>query len=297
MTYPPVGGPGQQAGAVPVCPRHPKRESYVRCQRCERPVCPECQRPAAVGVQCVDCVRESAKSQPVARTVFGGRTGMTPPRLTQSIIAVCVVAQVLELVLGTDAFTDNLTFVPSKALAEPWRFVTTAFVHSPTFLLHIVFNMYALWMIGPYLETLLGRVRFAALYLLSAIGGSVGFLVLASPSAAPGAPWNSGALGASGAIFGLFAALLIVNRKLGRDSAGIIGIIVINGVIGFIVPGIAWQAHLGGLLTGAAVTFALVGPSRERRSVLQPTGVAAVVLLLVLLISLKVSTVPTGLLG
>lgn len=296
MTYPPAGGPGQQAGPVPVCPRHPNRESYVRCQRCERPVCPECQRPAAVGVQCVDCVRSQARSMPAARTVFGGRAGSTA-RVTQVIIAACVLLQFVELSAG-NSFIGKYTFVPYLALAEPWRFVTSAFLHSTQlFPFHILFNMYALWIIGPYLEQLLGRVRFIALYLLSAIGGSVGYLLLAGPSFAPGSAWVSGALGASGAVFGLFAALLVVNRKLGRDTAGIVGLIVINGAMGFIIHGIAWQAHLGGLLTGAAVTFALVGPSRERRSLLQPAGVAAVVVLLALLVSLKVSSVPAGLIG
>lgn len=297
MTYPPAGDAGQHTGAVPVCPRHPGRESYVRCQRCERPVCPECQRAAAVGVQCVDCVREHARTMPAARTVFGGRAGNAPPRVTQSIIGICAAVFVIQLVRG-NAFTNDFTFAPWEAVAQPWRFLTSAFLHSPTFIPHIFFNMYALWVIGPYLEGLLGRLRFAALYLISAVGGSVGYFLLA-PATPPdqGLAWWTGALGASGAIFGLFAGLLLVNRKLGRDTAGIIGLIVINGALGFIISGVAWQAHLGGLVTGAAVTAALTYPPREQRAVLQPAGLLAVLLLLLLLVLWKVSTVPAGLLA
>jgi membrane associated rhomboid family serine protease len=173
--------------------------------------------------------------------------------------------------------------------------LTAAFLHSPDFLLHIVFNMYALWMIGPYLEALLGTARFAALYLLSALGGSVGCFVLAVPGF-DSLSWLRGTVGASGAIFGLFAALLMVNRRLGRDSVGIIGVIVINGVLGF-MPGlnIAWQAHLGGLITGALAAGVLAYSPAQRRSVLHPLGLAAVLVLLLTLTAIKVALVPAGL--
>jgi hypothetical protein len=84
------------APSAPVCPRHPERESYVRCQRCERPVCPECQRPAAVGIQCVDCVREHSRSQPQVRSTFGGRVHGGRPVVTLTLIGACVLAYLLQ---------------------------------------------------------------------------------------------------------------------------------------------------------------------------------------------------------
>lgn len=289
---------GGGAAQIPVCPRHPDRESYVRCQRCERPVCPECQRPAAVGIQCVDCVRAGSKSVRTARTVFGGQVGNRTPQVTKAIVGLCVLAYLMEWLVG-DTFTAALVYAPSLTLAEPWRMLTAAFLHAPpyystTALLHILLNMYALWMIGPYLETLLGPVRFAALYLLSAFGGSVGYLLLANPNSADS--WQTPTVGASGAIFGLFAALLLVNRRLNRDNAGIIGVLVINALLVFMPTlSIAWQAHLGGLVTGALVTAILAYTPQQRRSVLHPAGLITVGILLLALTAVKIATVPAAL--
>ena len=290
MSTPAEGGTSGGAwGSVPVCPRHPDRESYVRCQRCERPVCPECQRPAAVGIQCVDCVRQQSRGTRQVRTVFGGGVVGTKPRATQGIIAVCVVAYIFQILPGSTV-TDDLSFVPAFALSEPWRFITSAFLHAPHVPLHIAFNMYALWLVGPYLENLLGRVRFLVLYLVSAFGGSVFFLLLASPFKPQ--QWFGGAVGASGAVFGLFAALVVVNRRLGRESRSIIIVIVINALLSFI-PGIAWQAHLGGLLTGAAVAAVLAyAPAGPRRTLIQAAGVLLVMAVLFALIAYKVASVP-----
>lgn len=300
MTFDPTGGAtSDQADAVPVCPRHPGVVSYVRCQRCERPVCPACQRPAAVGVQCVDCVRQQSKGVRSARTVLGGRAGSSSPVVTRSIIAVCVALYLLQW--RSARVTDDLSFVPYRAVAEPYRFLTSAFLHAPPpMLLHIALNMYALWMLGPYLEQVLGRLRFAALYLLSALGGSVGFFLLATPSDTDG-NWLAGALGASGAVFGLFSAVLVINRRLGRETGGVAGIILINLAFGF-WPGlnIAWQAHLGGLVTGALVSLVLAaraGAPSVRRGQVQAAGLLGVAVLLVLLTVVKVLTVPSGLLA
>jgi membrane associated rhomboid family serine protease len=276
--------------ADPVCPRHPGRVSYVRCQRCERPVCPECQRPAAVGVQCVDCVREGSKGVRTARTVFGGSAiGTGKPRVTQTIIVICLLAFVAQR--GSDEFSDQFLYRPFTTVAEPWRMITSAFLHSPSQLLHILFNMWALWLTGPYLEGLLGRARFAALYLLSAFGGSVFLLLLASPNNLE--QWFRGAYGASGAVFGLFAALFVVNRRLRLDTAGIVVIIGINAVIGFL-PGmnIAWQAHLGGLVTGLLAGAVLAYAPKERRTPFQIAGLAAVLVLLLAAVAVKVAMYP-----
>ncbi len=269
-----------QAGPeVPVCPRHPDREAYVRCQRCGRPTCPECQRPAAVGIQCVDCVREGAKTVRQARTVFGGAVTDGRPRATMWIIGICAAVYLVQYV--RPSLTSQIAFVPALGTSEPWRFLTSAFAHAG--LAHIGFNMYALWIMGTYLEPMLGRVRFVVLYLLSAFGGSVMYLLLAAPQSVPDAlrdgpgAWWTPAVGASGAVFGLFGAFLVLQRRLGRSAAGMWVLIGINAVIGFI-PGfhIAWQAHLGGLLTGAAGAAVIAYAGRGGRGATAPMGAAAV---------------------
>ncbi len=303
MTQPPASPPSGPAaggatpsGAVPVCPRHPDRESYVRCQRCERPVCPECQRAAAVGFQCVDCVKEQAKTIRTGRTTFGGQVQRGGVNATMVIIGLCGVAYAGQWLAPGLRVTERFMFVPAYALREPWLFLSSAFLHSPGFLLHIVFNMYALWLGGPYLEHLLGRARFVTLYLLAAVGGSVGLFVLATPSATS-ASWWTGAVGASGAVFGIWGAIMVIHRRLGRDNGGMIALLVVNTVIGF-VPGlnIAWQAHLGGLITGALCGAVLAYTPPARRAVLHPAGLAAVAVLLVALVAAKAATVPAGLL-
>ena len=155
--------------------------------------------------------------------------------------------------------------------------------------------MYALYICGQYLEPLLGRVRFVGLYVVSAIGGSVGYLLLADPSLPTNGianAWFTPTVGASGAVFGLFAALVVLNRKLGVSSAGVFALIGINAVLGFVVPGIAWQAHLGGLVTGAAAAAVLVFAPKERRHLIQWAGLAGVLVLLVALTLVKFGTVP-----
>jgi membrane associated rhomboid family serine protease len=287
----PTAYPQQQT--TPVCPRHPDRVAYVRCQRCGQPVCPECQRPAAVGVQCVDCVRQQAKTVRTTRTVFGGNVTDTPV-VSYAIIAICVLVFVLQT--ADPSVTEQIVFDGGAARHEPWRFLTAAFAHGG--ITHILFNMLALWMVGAqYLERLLGGLRYAAVYLVSAIGGSVVYMLFTSQRAIPYAPpyqdfWGPGTVGASGAVFGLFGALLVLNRHLGRSSAGMYATIGINAVIGFVVPGIAWQAHLGGLLTGAAVAAVIAATSRAERRRWQWPGVAFVLVVLVAVAFAKYAASP-----
>ena len=283
MSY---GIPAAEPSAqIPVCPRHPDRPSYVSCQRCGRPACPECQRAAAVGFQCIDCVNESKRTTPAVRTVYGGAVASDKPLVTYGIIALCAVLYVLQWLIPGDEVYQNLAFAtvyatPEYGVFEPWRMLTSAFLHSQGFILHIVLNMYMLWMFGQALEPLLGRIRFLAVYVLSAIGGSVGYLLL-TPGYVPGQPLT-GVVGASGAIFGLFGAMLVVQRHRGGDTRQLWVLIAINGVIGFMVPQIAWQAHLGGLITGglcaAAIAYVARGP---RRNLMQAGGLALVAVVLV----------------
>lgn len=293
--------PDQQ---VPVCPRHPERPSYVRCQRCGRPACSECQRPAAVGVQCVECVRESSKAMPTQRTALGGVQRGRKPVVTYALIGLCAL-----MFLGQYAapgLTDAMLWAglyASPMAFEPWRMVTSTFLHSQGFLMHIAFNMYALFIIGRVLEPMMGRLRFAILYVLSGIGGSVAVLLLDHPL--------QGVVGASGAVFGLFGALLVITRARGGNFMPILILVGINLVIGFI-PGfnVSWQAHLGGLLTGGALAAVMAYAPRlgsggqqvhdagsaasrhARRTLLQTVGIGVVVLVLVVLTFWGASLVP-----
>jgi membrane associated rhomboid family serine protease len=239
----------------------------------------------------VDCVRAASKGTRTARTPFGAvASGNTAPRVTQAIIGLCVAAYVLQRLPDSNV-TNDFRFTPADAVSEPWRMLTSAFLHSPSSPLHILFNMYALWMVGPYLESQLGRVRFAALYLISALGGSVGYFLLASPW--NDNQWFGGAVGASGAVFGLFGAFFIVQRRLKRDTGPLIAIIAINFAFGFL-PGIAWQAHLGGLVTGLFTAGVLSYAPRANRTMIQSVGLAAIVVLLGLVFIAKIVSVPAN---
>jgi membrane associated rhomboid family serine protease len=203
--------------------------------------------------------------------------------VTYAIIAACALLFVLQWVLPGNAVFRTLAYAsvyatPEYGVFQPWRMLTSAFLHSQGFLLHIVLNMYTLWIFGQALEPLLGRIRFLAVYLLSAIGGSVGYLLL-TPILPEGGP--VGLVGASGAIFGLFGAMLVVQRHRGGETRQLWVLIAINGVIGFMVPQIAWQAHLGGFITGALCAAAIAYvPRGPRRTTLQAGGLALVLALL-----------------
>ena len=253
------------------CYRHPDRQSYMLCQRCGRTICPQCQTQASVGVHCPECIREARarapKRKPAIVTAF--RRGSNRPVVTYSIMAICAVVFLLQLVLG-DAVFQLFGYAPFLTESEPWRMLTSAFLHSTSFLPHILFNMYALFVLGPDLERMLGRARFIALYLISAFGGSVAVLVLNLGNV------YGGVVGASGAIFGLFGALFVIQRKLGGNTLQLVLVIGANLVLGFVIPNISWQGHLGGLLTGALVAFVLLQTRQPSQRLWQIGGLAAV---------------------
>lgn len=251
---PQYGAYGQ--AAAPVCPRHPDRVSYVRCQRCDRPVCGECQRPAAVGVICVDCARAARTTRPRVKRASG-----STPVVTYGLIAVCVVVYVGQLAIPglAQKLFDFTPWVPE----QPWRLLTAGFLHSTQGIvsLHLVMNMVSLWFLGRVLEPVLGRWRFASVFLIGVVGGSVamGFL-----------NWMTPALGASGGIFALGGALLVVLRK-DRQNLVAMGVILgINFVYGLMRPGVAWEAHLGGLVVG--VLLGLVYETGRRRALVSAQG-------------------------
>lgn len=296
------GAEGPSGSEAPVCPRHPDRVSYVRCQRCGRPVCPQCQVSADVGVRCVDCEKQARSNMPTQHRParWTDKYGSPIPVVTVTLIALCVVVYIIQW--ATSAQTDGgLTsawsyagvFTSAAALDsqvtavvpwldfEPWRMLTSAFLHSTGNVIHIVFNMLALWMMGRILEPHLGWVRFLALYLVSALGGSVAVLLLADPL--------SSVVGASGAVYGLFAALFIVTKRHGGQTVSIAALIGVNLVISFMGSNISWQGHIGGLVVGAAVAAVFVMlPARpkdsaagaQRSAVPQWLAVAGVVVVL-----------------
>lgn len=276
--------PEVQATTQPTCYRHPDRVTYVTCQRCGRPICPECMRPAAVGVQCVECVKAAAKAQPARRSVLGHRV---PEKtyVTFAVIALCAVSFLLQFVTN-GSWTSRFAFVPFLGILEPWRFLTAAFLHSTGFIGHILFNMLAFYQCGRLLESALGHARFTALCVLTAIGGSVGYLMLADGPLVTGGSWYIPVVGASGMVFGLFGALIPILKRAGSNINSILGLIAINAVLGFVVPGIAWQAHLGGFLVGLGMAYAYAHIPRAHAKVLAwilPIGVFILLVALALI--------------
>ncbi len=287
--------PGQaghtEQGSPPTCYRHPGRETWVSCVRCGRHACPDCLRQAAVGQQCVECVRGSgATAARPARTVFGGRPSGAAV-VTWTLIAINVVLYLVEL--AHTSLADDWAMLgyasyffggpPQGVAAGQWyRLITSAFLPGTGSLgiMDIAFNMWALYVVGPSLEQMLGRLRFIAVYLISAVGGSVLFYYLAAQ--------NQPALGASGAIFGLFGAWFVASRRLRLDSRGIVLLIVINLALSFIYRStIAWQDHVGGLITGVLLTAAYAYAPRKGRFAVQAAATVAVVVVLAVAVVIR----------
>ncbi|MFI6648548.1 rhomboid family intramembrane serine protease [Streptomyces sp. NPDC050529] len=281
---PPGDGP---VGPVS-CYRHPGRGTAIRCTRCDRPICPDCMVSASVGFQCPDCVRQGsgtghhpAASRP--RTIAGGRIAADPRLVTKILLGINVA--VFLAVLANDTLVNDLALLgravyydggPPQGVAEGqwYRLVTSMFLHQEVW--HIAFNMLGLWWLGGPLEAALGRARYLALYLLSGLAGSALTYWLAAP--------NQPSLGASGAIFGLLGATVVLMRRLNYDMRPVFTILAINLVITFNPwGGIAWQAHVGGLIAGALIAIGMVHAPRERRNLVQ-YGTCAVALIVVVLI-------------
>ncbi|MFB4269349.1 rhomboid family intramembrane serine protease [Nonomuraea sp. GTA35] len=278
--------PEQPAEAVPTCYRHPDRETWVRCQRCERPICPDCMRDAAVGFQCPECVAEGNKGIRQAKSTFGGNVVRTPI-VTYVILALNVLVIGSQFVLGDRLLSELVMYAPAVAGGDQYyRLITAAFSHQD--LVHILFNGWAIFVIGPYLERAFGHWRYLALYLLSALGGSVlGFWL---------DPVNTVTLGASGAVFGMFGAVFVVGRKLNLDVRGIAVIIALNLAITFVLPiisgiGISWTGHVGGLITGTLLCLALVHAPKTNRALWQGLAIAGALAVLVALVLVRVPAI------
>lgn len=263
-------------GDVPVCYRHPSRETYIRCSRCERPICPDCMTAVPVGFQCPECISRGTRGVREARTPLGGKIRERGTLVTMILIGINVGVWLTNLLAGGRQLVEwfalaRLTFFvegdPPTLIGveqgEWYRMITAAFLHEQVW--HIGLNMLALWILGSSLEPVMGRWRFLLLYLLSALGGSAAsLLVMPTVDVAAGVAGQIG-YGASGAVFGLFGALFVIARRLGRDVSFVLVILGINVVIGFTVPGIDWRAHLGGLVAGGVLAAVFAhAPTKHR---------------------------------
>ncbi|MYW01818.1 rhomboid family intramembrane serine protease [Streptomyces sp. SID3343] len=287
------GTPQPGPAGPPVCYRHPDRVSHIRCTRCERPVCGDCMVSASVGFQCPDCVHQGTRQVREARTVAGGRVEPSSGLVTKVLIGLNIAVFVLVLATGDGPLGNKvvgrlellgLAFVPSLgevggiADGEWYRLVTAAFLHQQFW--HIGLNMVGLWMLGPALEAALGRIRFIALYLVSALGGSaLSYLIAAQ---------NQPSLGASGAIFGLFGAMIVLGRRLKYDLRPLIVLLVLNLMITFLnTDSIDWRAHLGGLAAGTLAAIGLVYAPRRNRTLIQVGSLLAVLAVIVAIVAIR----------
>jgi len=239
----------------------------------------------------VECIREANRGTRQAAGAFGGRVTGTPV-VTYTLVAVCVLAYLAELVypktvnygeMAGGAYDPTIHAFIGVAVGDWYRLFSSSFLHEPPGsgigLAHIIFNMWALIVVGPALERMLGRLRFLSVYLVSALAGSVFYYLLAKPYAP--------AIGASGAIFGLFGAWFVLSRRLRLDARMVVGLIVINLVISFAVSGVAWQDHVGGLIAGGALTAAYVYAPRSNRTLIQVGSTVLLVAVLVIGVVLR----------
>ncbi|KRA39113.1 MULTISPECIES: rhomboid family intramembrane serine protease [unclassified Nocardioides] len=296
MTNPPVG--------VPTCYRHPDRESWIRCQRCERSICPDCMSDAAVGFQCPECVAEGRKSVRQATAAYGGARSTNPALTSQVLIGINALVWIAIMATGrygswlyehfalqptgscreddgsyypfiTDAATctggATAQWVHGVQDGAYWQLFTSMFTHVEPW--HLGFNMLALWVLGPQLEQVFGRARFLAIYLLSGLAGSVAVYWLSAE--------HGSTVGASGAIFGMMGALVIVGFKVGGQLQGLLLWIGINVALTFTLSNVSWQGHFGGLAGGALIAAVIAYAPKGRRTQLQVIGLGAVALALV----------------
>lgn len=273
-----------RAASESVCYRHTNRPAGVRCQRCERPICPDCQIIAPVGFHCPDCLAAARRLRAVGAA--GGRPAAAPRRprrqpvvvsgpaafnlakrpavLTGLLVAANLVLFVVSAATQRSAWSGLGDIMENGALWGPaidvggewWRLFTSGFLHAN--ILHVGFNALLLGLLGAPLERRLGVVRFAVLYLAALLSGSLGAL-LVSPRALT--------IGASGAVFGLMGAHVMVSRATGRRArdSGVMGLLVLNLITTFLIPNISIGGHIGGLAGGLLASWVLLAPDRRGR--------------------------------
>jgi membrane associated rhomboid family serine protease len=238
-----------------VCYRHPKNETAVACSNCGRPICTECMIFAAVGIKCPECAGQPTgmkRTTTRARTSAGLGTGAL---VTKGLIGISVLVFLLQISQagdingrGGEIWIRGSLIGAFVADGEWWRLVTSAFIHASP--IHLLFNMLMLWWFGSALEGLLGRVRFLGVVLVSILGGAAGALLATQA--------NELTVGASGAVFGILGAGVVLERRqIMVFGGGALAVVVLNLMLTFLIPGISIGGHLGGLAGGAAATLAL----------------------------------------
>jgi membrane associated rhomboid family serine protease len=240
---------------MPTCYRHPDRETGLACSECGRPICTECMTPAPVGLRCPDHAGK-ARTVRAPRIVARHSSGAV---VTKVLIGLNVGVYLITAVQGGglnapggSLLSKWALFGPAVANGDWWRLLTAAFLHAS--IIHIGSNMLALWWLGGPVEKYLGPVRYVALYLVSGLAGSAGALVLNPLSVT---------VGASGAIFGIMGALLILEwQHTGRLTGNAAGLIAINLVISYAIPGISIGGHIGGLIGGILCTLSFANWGR-----------------------------------
>lgn len=256
------------------CYRHPDRQSFILCQRCGRTVCPQCATQAAVGVHCPECVKEARANAPrrqpvnirVARSL---RNNPDRPVVTYVILGLMAAGFVLTLL--APALLAGIAYLPAFTASQPWTMLTYPFAH--TGVLSLLLNGLVIFFIGRQAEQMLGRGGFVVLFLISTLGGAVAMLLFAP---------NGALLGSSPAIWGFFGVILIYARSQGGNVTGLLVVLGLFVVVGLVV-GTSWQASLGGMVSGAAVTavnlrFGAIRQARSKRLAL--AGIAAALLVI-----------------
>lgn len=238
------------------CHWHPDRRAGVICQRCDLPICPACMHQASVGFHCPNCAAAGKQRVMTGRAAFGGAF---MPVVTYALMAVNIALWLVTIAAGENRTLFDLGanggFIAEEG--EWYRIVTSAFLHAG--LIHLAFNMFALYNIGPVVERAVGRVRFGLVYAAALIAGSAGALLVAPQSLT---------VGASGAIFGLLGALVILYRRAGIDPwrSGLGLTLLLNFMITVTLPNISVGGHAGGFIGGLAATFLLLEGERMFRS-------------------------------
>ena len=264
----------------PVCSSHVDRVTYIKCTRCDNPLCTECMIPASVGFQCPTCVGNTRVPKVV--TPVGGAS-VEKPYVTYALIAVNIVVFLLQFSMGIDESSREFGMWPAGIAIEGsyWSLMTSAFMHASP--LHIAFNMYILYVMGATLERIFGHTRFIALYLLAALGGSVASYWFSD--------LRTVSVGASGAVFGLMGAFIVAGRRLRFDITQVLILLGINLAFGFIGEGVDWRAHLGGMAVGAIVAGIFVFAPRKHQTLIQGVGCAAVLIVLIVAVMVRTTDI------
>lgn len=295
----------------PACYRHPDREATISCQRCGKPICTECMVEAPVGFQCPNCVNSGIKETRQRQARYGGLRTTNPTMASRALIATNVAIWLgviltgwgssilvrllalspigLCLIDGSGSYYQGVTesmcvgsgvsWSEGVASGAYWQLITSAFMHIDIW--HIGFNMLALWVLGPQLEAVLGRTRYLVLYFVSALAGSAMVMWFSDPT--------SLTLGASGAIFGLMGATLIIVIKQRGNIQSIAFWIGANVVITVLAGStVSWQGHLGGLIGGALVAAAIVYAPKQGRERVQWIAIGALTLVIAALIVVRI---------